>query len=281
MYRTILFAVEDDEALPAAIGAVAAYAGFWHAKVRVLHVHRIDPASRNEPSNGLVDAVVERLRAQDVDAEGETQSVKTDDEIAKVVAAETARIQPDLLVVGSRGRSGVAGLVLGSVSHRIAAGLDVPVLVIRASHTALRPPRKVLVAVEDSPASDEALAEAAVVAARAGAEVLVLHVQHMIAVQGSAIVESEAQARAIVDRAVEKLAAQGVRAWGGSVIDHSVAAAIVAAAERFEADLVVLGSRRPTGIRGVLLGSVGHEVVSRLRRPVLLARRVRETEQVH
>jgi hypothetical protein len=47
MYRTILFAVEDDEALPAAIGAVAAYAGFWHAKVRVLHVHRIDPASRN------------------------------------------------------------------------------------------------------------------------------------------------------------------------------------------------------------------------------------------
>ncbi len=44
MYRTILFAVEDDEALPAAMGA-AAYAGFWRAQVRVLHVHRIDPAS--------------------------------------------------------------------------------------------------------------------------------------------------------------------------------------------------------------------------------------------
>src|SRR5215467_9601926 len=281
MYGRILFAVEDDEALPAAIGAVAAYAGFWHAQVRVLHVRRIDPASRSGPSNGLVDAVVERLRAHGAEAEGETQSVKTDDEIAGAVATVTARIQPDLVVVGSRGRSGVAGLILGSVSHRIAAGLNVPVLVIRASHTALLPPRKVVVAVDEFPASDEALAEAGMVAARAGAEVLVLHVQHMIAVQGAAIVEPEAQARAIVDRAVEKLTAQGVRARGRTMIDQSVAAAIVAAAERFEADLVVLGSRRPIGIGGVLLGSVGHEVVSRMRRPVLLARRVRDTEKVH
>lgn len=281
MYRRILFAVEDDEALPAAIGAVAAYAGFWHAQVRVLHVHRMDPASRNGPGNGLVEAVVERLRAQGVDVEGETQSVKTDDQIAHAVAAVSARIQPDLLVVGSRGRSGVAGFVLGSVSHRIAAGLDVPVLVIRASYSALRPPRKVLVAVDDSLASDEALTDTAVVAARADAEVLVLHVQQMIAVQGAAIVEPEAQASAIVDRAVGKLTAHGVRARGRTMIDQNVAAAIVAAAERFEADLVVLGSSRPIGIAGVLLGSVGHEVVSRMRRPVLLARRVRDTEKVH
>ena len=118
------------------------------------------------------------------------------------------------------------------------------------------------------------------VAARAGGEVLVLHLQHMIAVQGATIVEPEAQAHAMVDRAVERLTAEGVRARGWIMVDQSVAAAIVAAAERFEADLVVLGSRRPIGIGGVLLGSVGHEVVSRMRRPVLLARRVKETEKV-
>ena len=281
MYRTILFAVEDDEALPAAIGAVAAYAGFWRAQVRVLHVHRIDPASLNGAGRGLVEAVVERLRAEGVDVEGETRSVKTDDEIPGVVSAVATRVQPDLLVVGSRGRSGVAGFVLGSVSHRIAAGIDVPVLVIRASHMALRAPRKVLVAVDGSPASDEAVAETGAVAARAGAEVLALHVQHMVAVQGVAIVEPEAEAHAIVDRAVEELRAHGVRARGETMVDHSVAAAIVAAVEAFGADLVVIGSRRPTGIGGILLGSVGHEVVSRMRRPVLLARRVRDTEPVH
>lgn len=281
MYRTILFAVEDDEALPAAIGAVAAYAGFWRAQVRVLHVHRIDPTSPNGAGRGLVEAVVERLRAEGVDVEGETRSVKTDDEIPEVVSAVATRIQPDLLVVGSRGRSGVAGLVLGSVSHRIAAGIDVPMLVIRASHTALHAPRKVLVAVDGSPASDEAVAETAAVAARAGAEVLALHVQHIVAVQGVAIVEPETEAHAIVDRAVEELGAHGVRARGETMVDHSVAAAIVAAAEAVGADLVVIGSRRPTGIGGILLGSVGQEVVSRMRRPVLLARRVRDTEPVH
>jgi nucleotide-binding universal stress UspA family protein len=159
----------------------------------------------------------------------------------------------------------------------IAAGIDVPVLVIRASHMALRAPRKVLVAVDGSPASDEAVAETGAVAARAGAEVLALHVQHMVAVQGVAIVEPEAEAHAIVDRAVEELGAHRVRARGETMIDHSVAAAIVAAADAFGADLVVIGSRRPTGIGGILLGSVGHEVVSRMRRPVLLARRVRDS----
>lgn len=280
MYRRILFAVEDDEALPAAIGAVAACASFWRAQVRVLHVDRIDPASPNCAGPELVQAVVEHLRGEGVDVEGETRSVRTADEIAEAVAAVAARVQPDLLVVGSRGRSGVAGVILGSVSQQIAAGLDVPVLVIRASHTALRPPQKVLVAVDGSAASDEALGETAAVAARAGAEVLVVHVQQIVAVQGVAIVEPEAEARTVVDTAVEALGVHGVKARGGTVVDHSVAAAIVAAAEEFGADLVVLGSRRPVGIGGVLLGSVGHEVVSRMRRPVLLARRVRDPEPV-
>jgi hypothetical protein len=40
----ILFAVDDDEVLAAAVPVVAAYARRWGANVRVLHVHRIDPA---------------------------------------------------------------------------------------------------------------------------------------------------------------------------------------------------------------------------------------------
>lgn len=280
MYRRILFAVEDDQALPTAIAAVAAYAGVWLAPVRVLHVHRFDPAAPNGASRRLVEGVVERLRAQGIDAVGEIRPVRTDAEVAQVIAGVATSSESDLVVVGSRGRSDLAGLILGSVSHRVAGGLDVSVLVIRASHTALRAPRKVLVAVDGSPASDEALAEAATVALRLGAEVLVLHVQQLVAVQGVAIVEPDAEARALVDRGVNELVGRGVRATGESIVDHSVAAAIVAAADRFDADLVVLGSRRPSEVGGILLGSVGHEVVSRTRRPVLLARRVRATEPI-
>src|SRR5215510_3942501 len=87
MCRRILFAVEDDEALPAAIGAVAAYAGFWGAQVQVLHVHRIDPAIPNGADRRLVDAVVDRLRTEGIDVQGDSRSVKSDDEIAEAVAA--------------------------------------------------------------------------------------------------------------------------------------------------------------------------------------------------
>jgi nucleotide-binding universal stress UspA family protein len=280
MYSRILFAVDDDEALAGAVPVVAAHARKWGAEVRVVHVHRIDPNAVGGAGRELVRSVVDRLRSDGVRAEGEIRLVDRGDAIGPAIASVATREGADLVAIGSRGRSDLGGLFLGSVSHDASGGLSLPVLVLRAACTAPAEPAKVLVGVDGSPASDEAVTEAAGIASSFGATVVVVHVNQVIAAEGVAMIEPEEHARTTLRRAVAAVEARGVRAIAEAPLDHSAANGIVAAAERHGADLVVLGSRRPSHLDGLLMGSVAHEAIHRLRCPVLLARRVGAAEPV-
>ncbi len=280
MFRKILFAIDDDEALPAAVPIVAGCARRWDAVVRVLHVHRMDAKSPDAASRRLVKAVVDRLLSAGVSAEGEIRLAHRGENVAALIARTATKAEADLVAIGSHGRSDLGALFLGSVSYAVASGLETPILVLRASSAKSPEPRMVLVAVDGSTGSDEAVTEAADVAATFGASVAVVHVRQMVAVQGTAIIEPEEEARAIVRRAMSAVEARGVPGVGEVIFDHSVVRGIVSAAERHRAHLVVLGSRRPSHVGGLVLGSVAHQVVHRLRCPVLLARRVRVEEPV-
>jgi nucleotide-binding universal stress UspA family protein len=280
VYSKILFAVEDDEALAGAVPVVAAYARRWGADVRVLHIHRIDTHVADSGSRELVHSVVERLRSEGVLAEGEIRLVDHDERIGPAIARAARNAEADLVAIGSRGRSDLGALFLGSVSRDAAAGLEAPVLVLRAASTAPAVPRTVVVGVDGSPASDEAVIEAADVAASFGAEVVVVHVSQVTTADAVAIVEPEEEALAITRRAVAAAQARGVGATAEVPVDHSAANGFVLAAERHHADLVVLGSRRPTHLGGLMLGSVAHEATHRLRCPVLLARRAASVEPI-
>lgn len=273
MYRRMLFAVDDDEALPGAVPVVTAYARRWNAAVRVLHVHRIDPEMTSGPGRRLVTQLVERLQADGIDAAGEVRLIDGPDRLAGVIAHVAEREETDLVAIGSHGRSDLGALFLGSVSHAVAAGLVCPVLVIRSGCAGAEEPRRVLVAVDGSAGSDLAVADAAEVAEAFGAEAVVLHVRELVAAEGSSIVEPAETGRAIVQRGLATMEARGIPATGQNVIAISVDAGIAQVVERLGADLVVLGSRRPSDVGGLLLGSVGHAMVHKLRCPVLLARR--------
>jgi nucleotide-binding universal stress UspA family protein len=280
MYSRILFAVDDDAALAGAVPVVAAYARRWAAEVRVLHVHRIGSGAANGANRRMVQEVVDRLRSAGVRAEGEVRQVDHRDAIGPAIANAATREGADLVAIGSRGRSDLGGLFLGSVSHDASGGLSLPVLVLRASCAARPEPARVLVGVDGSPASDEAVTEAAEIAASSGASVVVVHVSQVFAANGVTIVEPEEDAHAVLRRAVAAVVARGVRAIAEAPVSHSAANGIVVTAERDGADLVVLGSRRPSRVDGLLMGSVAHEAIHRLRCPVLLARRVASAEPV-
>jgi nucleotide-binding universal stress UspA family protein len=81
-----------------------------------------------------LDAAAELARDAGVDAEVVIVAGNAADEI--VAYADT--IDTDLIVVGSRGRGAVRGLLLGSVSRAILQEARRPVLVARSAATALR-----------------------------------------------------------------------------------------------------------------------------------------------
>ncbi|MGE3812552.1 MAG: universal stress protein, partial [Candidatus Nanopelagicales bacterium] len=85
----------------------------------------------------------------------------------------TASAEASLVVVGARGRSLVAEVLLGSVSRHVSAHAHCPVVVVHEA--ADRPGAPVAVGVDGSRASHAALRAAAAEAACRGARLLVVH----------------------------------------------------------------------------------------------------------
>lgn len=107
----------------------------------------------------------------------------------------------------------------------------------------------VMVAIDGSPYSNEALVAAGGIAARAGCHVEVVHVHEHDLIPGKSGValdlESVDDAQALVDKAVESLAADGITAKGRLLRAQTrdVPRAIIEAAKESGADLIIVGRR--------------------------------------
>jgi len=167
----------------------------------------------------------------------------------------------DLLVVGSRGRGAVVGMLLGSVSHACLQHATCPVAVVQAAHHADH--GRIVVGVDGSGGASTAFAWAVDEARRRGATVhAVCAYEH----EWGFVVEGLMAAEAIdeldhtfVEEAERLLADVKAAAPDdvpvvGEVMRGDAAAALVSAAA--EADLLVVGSRGRGGFASLLLGSV-------------------------
>lgn len=175
-----------------------------------------------------------------------------------------------LIVVGTRGRGGFSGLLLGSVSLKVAAHADRTVVVVRGD-TRQAAGRPVVAAVRDERDEDAvrfALAEAEL----RGAPVRLLHAwmpparSDLMGPQVSSL-DDERRAHALV----LEHAARPVAEYPGVPVDTdllvgSPAAALVEASAR--AGLVVLPRHPVEGRLGLRLGSVVHAVLHHASCPV-------------
>ena len=184
----------------------------------------------------------------------------------------------DLVVLGSKGRGGFAGLLLGSTSLQVAMHASCPVVVLRHPCTGAGPASgRIVVGADGSPSSESALRFAFTRARRYGRGLTVVRAWGSTAVfvdvPGSAKweqVEKEEQATLS-----EALVPWRDRYPGVDVLEKSVLgnAAALLVDESAAAELLVVGSRGRGGFAGLLLGSVSHAVLHHAHCPVAVVRR--------
>ena len=214
---------------------------------------------------------VERLRATYPDIEVTVQLEPQDSVAAVLIEASTSA---RLLVVGSRGRGGFTGLLLGSVSVTVAAHAHCPVVVVRTRRADDSSVRPVVVGVDGSPTSTSAVDHAFDQASRLGLPLVAVHAWELPTLFGPVPpwLPEEVEEIRMAEKAVlsESLAGHMERYPDVNVTSMvhrgGPAHVILAAAE--DAELLVVGSRGLGGFRGLLLGSVSQAVLHHATCPV-------------
>lgn len=173
----------------------------------------------------------------------------------------------DLIVVGSRGLTGLPDFVLGSVARSVVHHAHCPVLVAQPVRHELR---HVLLAHDGSAHAERALEFATNLPLPAPAEVSLVHVvrplqfvsdisgltnYHFYEALEAAEAERWAQGETIVRAAADRLEAAGRRSTT-EVLEGDPATRILEAAEAREADLIVAGARGTSLIERLVIGSV-------------------------
>ncbi|QJY48899.1 universal stress protein [Pseudonocardia broussonetiae] len=281
--RPVVVGVDGSGAARCAVGWAAAEASRRGAPLRLVTAfawasdHVVGHPGLGERYRDEMEAVARRdLAAAEGSAAAADVPVSTELRVGFPIGtlADEAR-HAQLLVVGSRGRGGVAGLLLGSVSAALAGHAACPVVVVReeALGAAGGP---VLVGVDGSPDSEAATAFAFEAAAARGVPLVAVHSWTDLAFDPVAAPLMDWDA---VEQSERAVLAERLAGWREKFPEVVVEREVVrdlpthALVERSAAaQLLVVGSRGRGGAASLLLGSVSHGVLHRGRCPVAVVR---------
>ncbi|MFC0028081.1 universal stress protein [Micromonospora chaiyaphumensis] len=178
-----------------------------------------------------------------------------------------------MLVLGSRGHGGFAGLLTGSTAVSVTAHAHCPVIVVRDGRPATSGP--VVVGTDGSPSSVQALGFAVERAAQRDVPLRALRVWEPPG-EGRVPPGFDPEEAAATERAA---AEADLVPWREAFPDVPVevvanpgSPAALLVEESRSAQLVVVGSRGRGGLRGMLLGSVSQQLIQHAQCPVAVVR---------
>lgn len=196
-----------------------------------------------------------------------------------LVVDELRRSPFELVVMGTQGRTGIRRFVLGSVAEKVVRHAPCPVLTIRPDGE-LAPFGNILVPLDFSPSSHDAMGLAAQMIARDGVGITLLHVVEVpvsyrgeLTLPGIGEVLDKRAAEALdrwADELRKKVAVPVTTRWHVGWPGPEVLSVLD---EDRSFDLVVMGSHGRMGLRRSLIGSVAEKVVRYAPCAVLVARR--------
>lgn len=138
MYERLLAAIDHSDASGNVIAAVKELAGLAKAEVWVMHLREREVMPRtglvptetdDEATEGVQRAIAE-LASAGITAHGIVEDAVFG-HAARYIVDAAEEHDTGLIVMGSRGRGDLAGLVLGSTAHKVIHLSSRPVLVVR------------------------------------------------------------------------------------------------------------------------------------------------------
>lgn len=266
----------------------------WSAHVDLLHVAEVlrgvdldepfaDPMleMRRKEAARFLDDLATRVKQNGLDVDRHLREGIPSEQIGQAAL----ELRADLIVVGTHGRTGLDHIMLGSTAERVIKQAPCPVLTVRVARIQGEeevdaPPciQHLLVPVDFSSPSLDALEYAIQVVDRFGARLTVLHVLEPIYYDlelGLGLIEQESQKRTHWEAQLDGLA-QVVKERGlaaGSVVLGGVPSeSIVTYARAQGCDLIVMGTHGRRGLSRLRYGSVAESVLRQAPCPVLTVR---------
>lgn len=296
--RQILATTDFSDESRAGVRYAVALAKKLKAAVALLHVIEPPPRFVGMEAMSLIreDSEVGKMvpvllkRLVESESQGDlrlTSSIRTGKPFHEITTA-ARESAADLIVIATHGYSGVDHVMLGSTAERVVRHAPCPVLTVPARITPKRtdatPPlklKKILVPIDFSIISLDALSWASFLAEQFGAELILLHVSEKFPNSDYLLLDEVFKDMSVplaklAEAALKWLAETRSESTGMNmsavVRDGMPFKEICHVAETLSVDLIVLTTHGYTGLKHVWLGSTAERVVRHAQCPVLAVR---------